>query len=417
MKQEVIAPEAVGMSSRRLERIRPAMQAYVDQKTFAGLSTMIARKGKVIHFEQVGQMDIESNKSMSDDAIFRIYSMTKPIICVALMTLYEQGRFQLWDPVSKFIPAFDDLRVLEGDETGERKEMDLVRPVTIRNLLTHTAGLTYDFLEDSPVGELYRQAGFLNNAERTLEDFVDELTQLPLTCQPGSRWYYSLGIDVAARLIEVISGQPLNQFLKENLFDPLGMVDTGFYVPAEEQHRIATMYGLPDICAPHMTMNKLVEAWNNGFNERIDVSETYPASKSDALARGGHGLFSTAWDYMRFAQMLLNQGELAGVRMLGRKIVNLMHMNYLPADLLPYKIAEPPAYGYGFGLGSRVLMNVAESEKPGSVGEFGWGGAANTYYWVDPQEEIVGILMSQSMMRFEIPETDFQVLTYQALVE
>jgi len=193
-------------------------------------------------------------------------------------------------------------------------------------------------------------------------------------------------------------------------------VDTAFYVPDEKQHRLATMYGLPDLAAPDMTLSRLIAAWSQGFNEQIDVSATNPAVQLDSFARGGHGLFSTAWDYMRFAQMLLNRGELAGARILSRKTVDLMHMNYLPADLLPYKIAEPPAYGYGFGLGSRVLMNVAESEKPGSVGEFGWGGAAKTYYWVDPQEEIVGILMSQSMMQFESPEIDFQALTYQALL-
>ncbi len=416
MKQEIIAPEEVGMSSKRLERIRPIMQGYVEQNKISGLSTMIARKGKLVHFEQVGQMDKESKKSMSDNTIFRIYSMTKPIVCVALMTLYEQGRFLLADPVAKFIPAFADLKVLECNETGESKEVDLACPLTIRSLLTHTSGLTYDFLEDSPVGELYRQAGLLNNSDRTLEELVHELTRLPLAFQPGSRWHYSLGIDVAARLIEIISGQALNQFLKDNIFVPLGMVDTGFSVPHEEQHRIATMYGLPDLCATDMNMSKLVKAWSNGFNERIDVSETYPALNSAGFARGGHGLFSTTWDYMRFAQMLLNQGELAGVRILARKTVQLMHMNYLPAGLLPYVIAEPPDYGYGFGLGSRVLMNVAESEKPGSAGEFGWGGAAKTYYWVDPQEEIVGILMSQSMMQFEKPEGDFQVLTYQALI-
>jgi CubicO group peptidase (beta-lactamase class C family) len=163
-------------------------------------------------------------------------------------------------------------------------------------------------------------------------------------------------------------------------------------------------------------MSKLFEAWSSGFNERIDVSATYPASKSAAFARGGHGLFSTSWDYLRFSQMLLNQGELAGVRILARKTVNLLHTNFLPAKLLPFVIADPPAYGYGFGLGSRVLLNVAESEKPGSVGEFGWAGAAKTYYWVDPQEEIIGILMSQSMMQFEKPEADFQVLSYQALL-
>jgi CubicO group peptidase (beta-lactamase class C family) len=277
--------------------------------------------------------------------------------------------------------------------------------------------LTYDFLEDSPVGELYRQTGLLTNADRTLEELVHELTRLPLAFQPDSRWHYSLGHDVVARLIEIISGQVLEQFLKENIFDPLGMVDTGFSVAPEEQHRIATMYGLPDLCAPEMTMSKLIEAWSSGFNERIDVSATYPASKSVAFARGGHGLFSTSWDYLRFSQMLLNQGELAGVRILANKTVKLMHMNYLPTDLLPYGVADPPAYGYGFGLGSRVLMNVAESEKLGSVGEYGWGGAAKTYYWIDPQEEIIGILMSQSMMQFEKPEGDFQQLTYQALIK
>jgi CubicO group peptidase (beta-lactamase class C family) len=415
VKQEVTAPEEIGMSAKRLERIRPVMQAYVDRKKIAGLSTMIARKGKVVHFEQVGQMDIDSNKSMSDDTIFRIYSMTKPVVCVALMTLYEQGRFQLSDSVDKFIPAFNDLSVLEGNETGKPKEVELAHPVTIRNLLTHTAGLTYDFFEDSPVGELYRQARLMNNAERTLEELIHELTRLPLAYQPDSRWHYSLGIDVVARLIEIISGKPLNLFLQENIFDPLDMVDTGFYVPAEEQHRIATMYGLPDLAGPNMTVGKLVEAWDTGVNERIDVSETYPASNSDVFVRGGHGLFSTAWDFMRFAQMLLNRGELGGARILSRKTVDLMHLNYLPADLLPYRVFDPPAFGYGFGLGSRVLINVAESEKPGSVGEFGWGGAAKTSYWVDPQEEIVGILMSQSMMQFEIPERDLQVLTYQAL--
>ena len=417
MKPEIVTPEEIGMSSKRLELIKPAMQAYVERKKMAGLSTMIARQGKVIHFEQFGQMDIEANKPMADDAIFRIYSMTKPIICTALMILYEQGRFHLFEPIAKFIPAFDELKVLESDDVGETKEVDLVRQLTIRDLLTHTAGLTYDFLEDSPVSELYRQARLLNNAERTLEELVDELTRLPLAYQPGSRWHYSLAIDVLAHLIEVLSGQSLNQFLKEKLFTPLGMVDTDFYVPSEKQDRIATMYGLPDVAAPNMTLSKLAEAWESDFNERIDVSDTYPASKSDGFARGGHGLFSTAWDYMRFAQMLLNQGELDGRRILGRKTVELMHLNYLSADLLPYKVVEPPAHGYGFGLGSRVLINVAESEKPGSVGEFGWAGAAKTYYWVDPQEEIVGLLMSQSMMQFDVPETDFQVLAYQALVD
>jgi CubicO group peptidase (beta-lactamase class C family) len=417
VKNEIVIPEEIGMSSKRLELIKPVMQSYVDKKQIAGFNTMIARKGKIIHFEQIGQMDRENNTPMSDDTIFRIYSMTKPIICTALMTLYEHGRFHLSDPVEKFIPAFGRLKVLQNDIEGETKEVDLARPVTIRELLSHTSGLTYDFLEDSPVSEFYRQAGLANDSERSLEEMIEVLLQIPLAYQPGTRWHYSIGIDVAAHLIEVISGQPLNQFLKEKLFDPLGMVDTDFYVPAEKQSRIAAMYGRPDLFAPNMTLGKIQKAWENGFNERIDVSKTYPSSNRDTFQRGGHGLFSTSPDYMRFAQMLLNQGELDGTRVLGRKTVELMHMNYLSPDLIPFKVVDPPYYGYGFGLGSRVLINVAESEKPGSVGEFGWSGAARTYYWVDPREEIIGLLMTQSMIEFGVPELDFQVLTYQALVD
>lgn len=416
MQQVTVTPEEVGFSTQRLERIQPAMQAYVDQKKIAGISTMIARRGKIVHFEQVGQMDKETGTPMSADAIFRIYSMTKPIVCTALMTLYEEGKFQLFDPVAKFIPAFGQVKVWEGDNTNA-KAVDPVRPITVRDLFLHTAGLTYDFLADSPVGELYREARLGNRAERSLEEMIHELARLPLAYQPGSRWHYSLSIDVLAHLIEVLSDQPLRHFLKERLFDPLGMSDTDFGVPANKQARLATMYGMPDIVAPGMTLPKLVEAWMSGFNEQIDVSTTYPLDRPEHFARGGHGLFSTAGDYIRFAQMLLNQGELDGVRILSRKIMELMHTNHLPPALLPYELGGLPNLGYGFGLGSRVLMNVADSAIPGSVGEFGWAGAAKTYYWVDPQEQVIGLLMSQCMMGFDLPEKDFQVLTYQALVD
>ena len=415
MKEEIIIPEEAGLCSERLARIKPVMQTYVDQQKLSGVSTMIARKGKVVHFEQVGLMDIESGKPMTNNAIFRIYSMTKPIVCTALMMLYEQGRFRLFDPVAKFIPAFADLKVLESDVKGGTKEVDLERPVTISNLMTHTAGLTYDFQEVSLVSELYRKARLANDTDRTLEEMIHELVRFPLAFQPASRWHYSLSVDVVAHLIEVLSGQSLNQFLQENLFKPLGMTDTGFCVSPDKQDRLATMYGRPDLFGPDMTLSQLTEAWKKGFNEKIDVSESYPVAKSDSFVRGGHGLYSTAWDYMRFALMLLNQGERDGERILGRKTLALMQMNHLPMALLPYQVAGLPVMGYGFGLGSRVLMNVAESEVPGSLGEFGGSGAAKTYYWVDPQEEIVGLLMTQSMIDFDLPEKDFQVLAYQAL--
>ena len=413
MNRAIESPEAVGLSSERLARIKPVMQSYVDQHGFAGISSMLARHGRVIHFEQVGWQDRESRTPLSADTIFRIYSMTKPIICTALMTLYEEGRFQLFDPVAKFIPAFGTVRVMAG--TGvDPQEVDLIRPITVRDLFTHTAGMTYNFLEDSPVGELYRQVGLMSDAERTLEAMIGELARLPLAYQPGTKWHYSLSIDVLAHLIEVIADQPLQDFLNERLFAPLGMTDTGFSVPVEQRDRIATMYGHPDIATN--TFSSLLEAWQSGFNERIDVETTYPAN-SDSFARGGHGLFSTAWDYMRFAQMLLNRGELDGTRILGPKIVDFMHMNHVSPALLPFEIGGIPSSGYGFGLGSRVLLNVAESMLPGSVGEFGWSGAAKTYYWVDPQEELVGVFMTQYMVGFDLPERDFHVLAYQALME
>jgi len=414
MNRVIEPPETVGCSPERLARIKPVMQKYVDQRGYAGLSTMLARRGRLIHCEQVGWQDRESQTPLSADTIYRIYSMTKPVVCTAFMTLYEEGRVQLFDPVAKYLPAFGKLRVLNGTSpTGT--QVELLRPITIRDLLTHTAGLTYNFLEDSPVSELYRQAGLLSNAECTLETMIHSLAQLPLAYQPGTRWHYSLAIDVIAHLIEVISGMPLQDFLQARLFAPLGMVDTGFHVPPEKRARLAAMYGLPDI-ATH-TFSQIFEAWQKGFNQRLDVETTHPSANTTSFARGGHGLFSTAWDYMRFAQMLLQRGELDGARILAPKIVDLMHRNHLAPALLPYESGGMTSYGYGFGLGSRVLMSVAESAMPGSAGEFGWGGAANTYYWVDPQEEIIGIMMAQYMVSSETPQADFQVLAYAAVMD
>jgi CubicO group peptidase (beta-lactamase class C family) len=409
----VSSPEAVGMSTDRLARINPVMQSFVDEGGFAGLSVMVARHGQTVFAEQFGHRDKEAAKPMTEDTIFRIYSMTKPIVSTALMMLYEEGRFRLTDFVAKYIPAFGAVRVLAEDGTL----VDPVRPMLVRDLLTHTSGLTYDFLEDSPVNDLYRQARLMNDATRSLEAVIDELARLPLAFQPGTQWQYSLGIDVAARLVEIISGQPLGQFLEERMFGPLGMTDTAFGVPAGKLDRLAAMYGLPDLFAKDQTFSALFQAWTNGFNQRIDVSDTYPTDTPDVFVRGGIGLYSTIGDYMRFAQMLLNNGELDGTRLLGRKTLSLMHSNHLPADLLPYALGGVPNPGFGFGLGSRVVMNVAETAGPGSVGEYGWLGAAKTYYWVDPQEDLIGLLMTQYMVGFDLPDQDFRVLTYQAILD
>jgi CubicO group peptidase (beta-lactamase class C family) len=386
------------------------MQAYVDRGVYTGISTLIARRGKVVHAEQFGWCDKESQTPMAADTIFRLYSMTKPIVCTALMMLFEEARFSLLDALAKYIPVFGRVKVLEADGSL----VSPMRPITLRDLMTHTSGLTYHFVDESPVGKMYHK-GELLDAACSLEAGIDDLARFPLAFHPGSRWRYSVGIDVVARVIEVISGKPLGGFLRERLFEPLGMVDTGFEVPPEKRNRLAAMYGRPEVIAPGPTMNSEIEAWREGVNERIDVSRSYPVDAPGVFARGGHGLFSTIGDYWRFAQMLANGGQLDGTRILGRKTLDLMHANHVPAALFPLEIGGQLLPGYGFGLGSRVAMDVAQTGAPGSVGEFGWAGAAKTHYWVDPQEALVGLFMTQSMMSFDLPELDLRALAYQAI--
>ena len=411
MNTTVEPSKAVGMNARRLERILPAMQAYVDRGVYAGITTLIARRGKVVHAGQFGWRDKEAGEAMTADTIFRLYSMTKPIICTALMTLLEEGRFRLIDPLAKYVPAFGAVKVREEDGSLVAP----VRPVMIRDLMTHMSGLSYHFVENSsPLGLMYNE-GMLLDAKRPLAAAIEDLARFPLAFQPGSKWRYSVGIDVAARVIEVISGRPLGAFLRERLFEPLGMTDTAFGVPPEQRGRVAAMYGRPDVISPGTTMMSEFAAWMASVNDRIDVSKSYPVDLPDVFVRGGHGLFSTTGDYFRFAQMLANGGELDGERIVGRKTLELMHSNVVPAALLPLEIGGLPMPGYGFGLGSRVLMDVAQSAAPGSVGEFGWSGAAKTHYWVDPKEEIVGLFMTQSMMSFDLPELDLRALAYQSI--
>jgi CubicO group peptidase (beta-lactamase class C family) len=413
MGVEVTSAEAVGMSTERLARIRPVMESYVDERGVVGISTLISRRGKIVHAEQFGFRDKEAGRPMTDDAIFRIYSMTKPIVSTALMLLHEEGRFQLDHPVAQYLPAFGPTKVLASDGSL----VDQVRPMQIRDLLMHTSGLTYDFMVDNPVAPMYRDAKIMNDATRPLEAVIDDLANLPLAFQPGTRWHYSVGIDVAARLIEVLSGQPLGQFLRVRLFEPLGMTDTGFGVPESQLDRLCVMYGLPDLIGEDYSAVQLVEAALSGFNERIDVSATYPTNTPDVFVRGGLGLFSTAGDYLKFAQMLAGDGAVDGQHLLSRKTLELMHSNHLPAELLPYEILGQASPGMGFGLGSRVVLDVAQTGGTGSVGEYGWAGAAKTYYWVDPVEDLVGVLMTQYMTGVLLPERDLRSLAYQAITD
>jgi CubicO group peptidase (beta-lactamase class C family) len=409
---ELTSPEAVGMSGTRLQRIASVMESYVTDRGVVGISTLVSRRGQIVHAEQFGFQDREAGVPVGADTIFRIYSMTKPIVATALMLLHEEGRFQLEHPVAQYLPAFATTEVFAADGTL----VDQAHPMQIRDLLTHTSGLTYDFMVDTPAAQQYRDARVMNDATRTLAEVVDEIAAIPLAFQPGTKWHYSVGIDVAARLVEVLTGQPLGDFLADRLFEPLGMHDTGFGVATDQQHRLAAMYGLPDLVGENYTGNDLVEAALGGFNERIDVSATYPADTPEVYQRGGLGLFSTIGDYHRFAEMLRAGGRAAdGERIIGRKTLELMHTNHVPLELLPYEILGLPQPGMGFGLGSRVMLDVAAFAGAGTVGEYGWAGAAKTYYWVDPTEELVGIFMSQYMTGVLLPDRDFRSLVYQAI--
>jgi CubicO group peptidase (beta-lactamase class C family) len=409
-------PEAVGLSSERLARVRPAIERSIGDDKIAGAVTLIARRGEVVHLESVGLLDRESGAPMSPDAIFRIYSMTKPIVCVALMTLYERGHFQLIEPVSKFIPAFADLQVYAGREGTGVKLEDLEREVTIRDLLTHTSGLTYHFLEYGPVEEMYRQTGVASLAP--LREFVAGLLEMPLAFQPGAAFRYSYAHDVVGHLIEVMSGRPLDDYLRETLLDPLGMVDTGYYVPQDKLDRLASMYGTGDVVDPGMTLSKLYTDAGAAGGRLVRSATGRLASRPHNVLRGGHGLVSTAQDYYCFCQMLANGGELAGTRILSRKTLELMTANHLAPELLPYEIGEEYSCGYGYGLGFRVAMDIGQCQVLGSEGEYGWGGAASTYFWIDPREAFIGVQMAQFQPNgYHQIANDFRVAAYQAIVD
>jgi len=401
---KTVAAEKVGLSSTRLQRISRVMQDYVDQHKLAGVLTTLARRGEVVHFECFGMMDIEADKPMQSDTIFRLYSMTKPITSVAVMMLYEQGSFQLYDNVSQCIPEFKGVQVFRKATSSGLELVEPEREMTIQDLLRHTSGLTYDFLDQTAVGDLYRQAGF--EQASNLRELVQKLATLPLAAHPGTRWQYSMSTDVLGYLVEVLSGTSFDRFLEEQIFKPLGMIDTAFWVPPEKLDRFAAMYG-PAEEGSGLTL--------------IEAPGTSDYTKPPNWPRGGGGLVGTASDYMRFAQMMLNGGELDGTRLLSRKSVELMTTNHLPQHLLPFVLTpdwKVYTEGYGFGLGFDVLMDVAQSHGAGSVGAFGWGGAASTDFWVDPKEELIGLIMPQFQPILYYPfVAQFNALAYQAIVD
>lgn len=400
----VVAPETVGVSSDRLGNISARLNEYVKGGKVAGFVTLVARGSEVTHFEVCGCRDSEKKLPMEHDTIFRIYSMTKPITSIALMQLYEQGKFQLAESVSRYIPAFGKTKVLTGVGYLGQQLAPQNPPMTIHHLLTHTAGLSYGFYLDTPIDEMYRNSIFRSETA-TLEEKIKGMAELPLRFQPGSAWNYSIATDVCGYLVQVLADMPFEEYLEAKIFRPLEMVDTAFHVAPDKVDRFAKLY-------QHLPQTGSFREYKGAPN--IPFHDfTKPASAPS----GGGGLVSTTADYWRFAKMLLNGGDCGDGRIIGRKTLEYMTRNHIKPALLPLAIGPSPMPGRGFGLGFDVIMDAAQTGVLNSDGSYGWSGAAATNFWVDRQERLVGIIMTQLMDNMLPFQADFRALTYQALVD
>lgn len=393
------APERAGMSAERLDRITEITQGYVDQGQLAGAITMVARHGKLVHFEAVGARGADDARPLQKDALFRIYSMSKPITAVAIMQLYEQGKFQLSDPVSKFVPELEELTVLNASG-----ELEAATNPTMQQLLTHTAGFSYGFNPDDPVDKLYRESAALDAED--LDGFVALLGELPLKYHPGTKWHYSVAVDVTGLIVERLSNQPFDEYLHDHIFEPLGMMDTFFSVPDDKFDRF-----LPN------------HRWDAKNAKLVTLGEQSVTSfQNVTMFSGGGGLVSTAMDYLRFAEMLRNGGSLDGNRILGPKTIEFMTLNHLPSSISAGGSGEAPTLGnrslngFGFGLGFGLVTDVAASGVMGSAGEYSWGGAAGTIFWVDPVEDFVMVAMIQLMGSPWSLRSDLKIAVNQAIV-
>jgi CubicO group peptidase (beta-lactamase class C family) len=404
-----IDPGEVGFDPQRLGRIDARFQRYVDDGRLPGFQVMVSRRGRVAHFSSYGLADVEAGRAIEPDTIFRIYSMTKPVTSVAAMMLYEQGAFELSDPISRWLPEFAEPRVYTGGSATKATTVPATEPIRVWHLLTHTAGLTYGFHHTHVTDEIYRNAGFEfgNPNGYDLAQCVAAWAGLPLAFQPGSEWLYSVATDVLGRLVEVVSGEPLDEFFRRNIFEPLGMNDTGFSVDPDQQHRLAALYatgpGLP----------KMIR-----YDKLGDVVREQPQWFS-----GGGGLASTTRDYTRFTWMLARGGELDGARLLSPRTLRYMTRNHLPGnqDLQTFGRpinAEVRTDGVGFGLGFAVMLDPAAGKVIASEGEFNWGGLASTAFWVDPAEDLTVVFMTQLMPSSTYTlRPQLRQLVYQSLVD
>jgi CubicO group peptidase (beta-lactamase class C family) len=378
-------PEAVGMSSERLQRVDDVTHAYVDKGKLPGVQTLVSRGGELVHHDCYGWTDVEAQTPATPETIYRIYSMTKPITSVALMMLYEEGVFLLENPLSRFLPEFEDVQVWDGGTADAPQTRPAARPVTVHDVLTHLSGLTYGFHFQHPLDELYRRnalGDFGQEPDYDLAEGISRLASLPLLFDPGTRWNYSMSTDVCGRLVEVMSGQTLDRFFQTRIFEPLGMVDTGFSAPEDDLDRCCPLYV------------------RGADGQLAQFAKPTSMIRPPTFLSGGGGLVGTGPDYLRFCHMLRNGGELDGARLLAPRTIEYMARNHLPGgkllnDLGQSTFAEVAMDGMGFGLGFGIVEDAAALRNLSSEGEYSWGGAASTAFWVDPAEDICVVFMTQ----------------------
>ena len=391
-------------TQERITRIKKIAQNYVDSGDYSSIEWLIYHRGSILDSDKVGYTCFDQKTSLPDTPIYRIYSMTKPIVSAMALILMEQGRLHLYDPIAKFIPGFKQTDILDsnGNQTPANSS------ITVDHLFTHRSGLSYGFLPGCPVGKLYQEHNLAEDGNRSLAEYIDILSTLPIAFEPGSRWHYSCSTDVLARIIEIVLDESLDKILQHYLFEPLGMHETGFFVADENMSRLMPMYG-----------KSLDQILDDPFStpplKQRDCDSAYPALKDAMTTRGGHGLFSTAKDYLEFALMTRHGKTQSGRTLISRKMLEFAWHNRLPATLIPIAVGPLPSPGYGWNLLGRVMVNPGDAIHLTGVGEGGWAGAAGTYYWVDRTEDFAGIVMTQNLGNVSPMRNNIQSAAYQAI--
>lgn len=390
----------------RAERMQTAAQGYIDRKQYAGIEWQVEAAGKELAAGKVGFAAAESASPIPDQAIYRLYSMTKPVVSIVALMLIEQGRLRLYDMLAQFNPAFRSMRVLlpSGELTPA------ARPIHVEDLLTHRAGFSYEFIAGCHIAPGYDAIDLISDGECSLDEMMARLATQPLAFQPGTQFRYSVCTDVLAHVCEKASGKTMPELLEALIFKPLGMIDTGFYVPDEKQDRLMPMYGISDIAE----MSALNPPLEQLLHRPDNIEAMYP-SRNPAFSRGGHGLYSTTSDYMKFARMLLSGKSESGEPIVSRKMLEMLQANRIPPEQLPLRIGVSALAGYGWGLGVRVMMDPGKALALTGAGEFGWAGAAGTYFWVDPEEKMIGIIMTQYLGSILPLADDMRTAAYQMM--